>query len=165
MCDLPHLNPLGEFVCGNCYSAYMSTACIHEFPSGQCGYCKEPPFGINAVGFRTKHGHAFHNWKNCEYLESGQSFAVSRGGEASGIDSLTWSAASDGFYPCEWCCALYYTKGVGLEDCIVMTGEGDKPAKIVKERYLSRSIREYQIYFPDSGELEILTNQYVKRFK
>jgi hypothetical protein len=143
----------------------MTSHCIHEFPLGQCGYCKEIPFGINGVGFRTKYGNAFHNWKNCEYLESGQSFAVSRGGEATDIDTITWSAASDGFYPCEWCCALFYTKGIGLEDCIIMTSDGEKFAKIVKDRYRTRSIREYQIYYPESGELEILTNQYVKRFK
>jgi hypothetical protein len=40
-----------------------------------------------------------------------------------------------------------------------------KPAKIVKDRYLGKNIREFQIYFPETNEIEIMTSRYVKRYK
>jgi len=142
----------------------MSNRCIHDFAPGECGYCTETPFGINGVVFRTTFGKAFHNWNNCEYLESGQKFAESKGGSSTDIIPIVYSAASSSLYPCEWCCALHYSKGLNLEDCLIKSNEGDKPAKIIKDRYLGKNIREYQIYFPDSGEIEILTSRYVTKF-
>jgi hypothetical protein len=120
---------------------------------------------LNGVVYRTTYGKAFHNWNNCEYLESGQKFAESKGGSATEIFTITWSAANENLYPCEWCCALYYSKGMNLEDCMVTFSGGQKPAKIVKDRYLGKNIREFQIYFPESNEIEILTSRYVTRYK
>ncbi len=120
---------------------------------------------MNGVVYRTTYGKAFHNWNNCEYLESGQKFAESKGGSATEIFTITWSAANENLYPCEWCCALYYSKGMNLEDCMVTFSGGQKPAKIVKDRYLGKNIREFQIYFPESNEIEILTSRYVTRYK
>lgn len=143
----------------------MQSRCIHDFLQGECGYCVEIPFGLNGVVYRTTFGRAFHNWNNCEYLESGQKFAESKGGSATEIFTITWSAARENLYPCEWCCALYYSKGLNLEDCMVTSSGGHKPAKIVKDRYLGKNIREFQIYFPESNEIEILTSRYVTRYK
>jgi hypothetical protein len=143
----------------------METRCIHELAMGECAHCKEIPFGMNAIVFRTTFGKAFHNWDNCEDLESGQKFAESKGGSPTEIFGITYSAGSQELYPCEWCCALYYSKGLNLEDCIVTLNSREKPAKIVKDRYLSKNLRRYQIYFPESNEIEITTSRYVKRFK
>jgi hypothetical protein len=143
----------------------VADRCIHDFLIGECAYCKGTPFGMNEVVYRTTFGKAFHNWKNCEYLESGQKFAESKGGNATEVISIPFSAASENLYPCEWCCALFYSKGLGLEDCLVILSEGQVPAKIVKDRYLGRNIREFQIYFPETNEIEILTSRYVKRYK
>jgi hypothetical protein len=142
----------------------VSDYCIHDFPKGQCGYCVEIPFGINNVGYKTQFGNAFHNWNNCEYLVSGQEFAVSRGGNATEISTITWSASLQNLYPCEWCCALFYSKGKDLADCLVTTPNGEVPAKIIKDRYMGKNMREFQIYFPDSGDVEVLTSRYVKKF-
>jgi hypothetical protein len=147
------------------YRDCMGTRCIHDFLLGECGYCKELPFGLNGVVYRTTYGKAFHNWNNCEYLESGQKFAESKGGSATDIISITWSSASQNLYPCEWCCALFYSKGEDLEDCLVTVNGGQKPAKIVKDRYLGKNIREFQIYFPETNEIEIMTSRYVTRYK
>lgn len=149
--------------CG--YGDLMGTRCIHDFLVGECGYCQELPFGLNSVVYRTTFGKAFHNWNNCEYLESGQKFAESKGGSATDIISITWSSASQNLYPCEWCCALFYSKGLDLEDCLVTVNGSQKPAKIVKDRYLGKNIREFQIYFPETNEIEIMTNRYVMRYK
>lgn len=147
------------------YVYFMGSRCIHDFAFDECGYCKATPFGINPVVYRTSFGKAFHNWNNCEYLESGQKFAESKGGSSSDIIPITFSAAIQNLYPCEWCCALYYSKGLNLEDCMVSVNGSDKPAKIVKDRYLGKNIREFQIYFPESNEIEITTSRYVTRFK
>jgi hypothetical protein len=120
---------------------------------------------LNQIVFRTKFGKAFHNWNNCEYLESGQKFAESKGGLSTSINSITISAALQDLYPCEWCCALYYSRGENLEDCLVTLNETSKPAKILKERYLGKNIREFQVYYPDTNEIEILTSRYVQKFK
>jgi hypothetical protein len=48
---------------------------------------------------------------------------------------------------------------------MVSLNGADKPAKIVKDRYLGKNIREFQIYFPESNEIEIMTSRYVTRFK
>jgi hypothetical protein len=149
--------------CG--YGGLMGTRCIHDFLLGECGYCQELPFGLNGVVYRTTFGKAFHNWNNCEYLESGQKFAESKGGSATDIISITWSSASQNLYPCEWCCALFYSKGLDLEDCLVTVNGSQQPAKIVKDRYLGKNIREFQIYFPETNEIEIMTNRYVMRYK
>ena len=143
----------------------MTTRCIHDFIFEECGYCKEIPFGLNEVVYRTTFGKAFHNWRNCEYLESGQKFAESRGGASSEIRSTTWTAANENLYPCEWCCALFYSRGVGLEDCMVNLDGTQKPGKIVKDRYLGKNLREFQVYFPETNEVEILTSRYVTRYK
>ena len=143
----------------------MSKSCIHDLTIGECGYCREVPFGLNGVVFRTNFGKAYHNWKNCEFLEEGQKFAESKGGYSTEIVTITYSAASQNLYPCEWCCALFYTKGLDLEDCMVTINSGEIPAKIVKERYLGKNIREFQIYFPENNEIEILTSRYVRKFK
>lgn len=139
--------------------------CIHEFLPGQCGLCVDIPFGITETVYITKHGRAFHIWKDCEYLDAGQKFAVSKGGTATEIISMTWRSANSDHYPCEWCCALYYTKGQNLEECLIVNNEGEIPACIVKDRYVGKNIREFQIFYPETDELEILTNRYVKRFK
>jgi hypothetical protein len=141
----------------------MEKYCIHDFLPGQCSYCRDIPFGLNSPVFRTQY--AFHNWSNCEYLESGQNFAISKGGNATEIVSITLTAAFEKLYPCEWCCALYYSKGIDLEDCLVFNSEGSKPAKIIRDRYIGKNMREFQIYFPESGEIEIMLSRYVKRFK
>ncbi len=143
----------------------MSEYCIHDFAPGQCGYCKSLPFGLNNVGFRTKFGKVFHNWSNCEFLADGQKFAESQGGVASDINNVTWSSAIETLTPCEWCCALYYSKGENLEECLIETSGGSLPAKIVKDRYLGKNVKEFQIYFPDTGEIEVMLSRYVKRFK
>jgi hypothetical protein len=142
----------------------MTDFCIHDFAPGQCGYCKETPFGLTDVVFKSRYGTAFHIWKECEYLESGQKFAESKGGTASEITPILLTEATEKLYPCEWCCALYYTKGEDLEDCLITKPEGTRPAKIVKHRYLGRNMREYQIYYPETGEIEISTNRYVRKF-
>lgn len=130
-----------------------TSSCIHELPVGQCGFCKELPFGINKVGFKTKHGHAFHNWNPCVNLEVGQNFAVSRGGEATEIINVTWSSSLQNLQPCEWCCALYYSGEESLDECHVYVDKEKRKAKIVTSRYVNRNEREYQIYFPESGEI------------
>lgn len=147
------------------YLNCMGTRCIHDFLLGECGYCKEMPFGLKDVVYRTTYGKAFHNWNNCEYLESGQKFAESKGGSATEIISITWSSASHDLYPCEWCCALFYSKGEDLEDCLVTINGGQKPAKIVKDRYLGKNIREFQVYFPETDEVEIIISRYITRYK
>jgi len=149
--------------CG--YLSRMGTRCVHDFLTGECGYCKEMPFGLKDVVYRTTFGKAFHNWDNCEYLESGQKFAESKGGSATEILSITWSSASQNLYPCEWCCALFYSKGQDLEDCLITINGGQKPAKIVKDRYLGKNIREFQVYFPETGEVELIISRYVTRYK
>lgn len=127
--------------------------CIHELPEGQCGFCKEVPFGINNVGFKTQFGRAFHNWKDCVNLEDGQHFAESRGGVATEIVSVTWSSSLQNLQPCEWCCALFYTKGEFTNECLVQI-EGKKvKAAIVNRRYVRRNEWEYQIYVYDTGEI------------
>ena len=143
----------------------MSEPCIHELPRGQCSYCRELPFGINKMVHRTGFGNAFHNWPNCEYLESGQKFAESRGKEISDVVTVSWSEVSQKLYPCEWCCALYYSQGKNLMDCLVDNGHDLRPGKIVADRYLGRNMKEYQIYYPESGEIEITTDRYVKKIK
>ena len=143
----------------------MENRCIHEMATGECGYCKETPFGLKEVVYRTSFGKAFHIWNNCEYLEDGQKFAESKGGTATEIIAITYSAASLNLYPCEWCCALYYSKGIDLEDCMVNSNGGERTAKIVKDRYLGRNMREFQIYFQETEEIEIMTSRYVTRFK
>ena len=143
----------------------VDTRCIHDFIEGQCGICIPLPFGISETVYVSKHGRAFHIWDNCEYLEAGQKFAESKGGHSTEILSITWKNAFQNHYPCEWCCALYYSKGKNLEECLVQSPEGEVPAHIVKHRYIGRNMREFQIYYEDSGELEILTNRVVKRFK
>jgi hypothetical protein len=143
----------------------MTERCIHDFLQGECGYCMEIPFGINEIVYKTTFGKAFHNWKNCEYLESGQKFAESKGGNATEVISIPWSAANENLYPCEWCCALFYSKGKNLEDCLVTIHDSQVPAKIVKDRYLGKNIREFQVYFQETNEIEILTSRYVKRYK
>jgi len=147
------------------YLCWMGKRCIHDFLQGECGYCLETPFGLNGVVYRTTFGKAFHNWNNCEYLESGQKFAESKGGSSTEIIPITWSLANANLYPCEWCCALFYSKGLDLEDCLVTVNGSQKPAKIVKDRYLGKNIREFQVYFPESNEIEIMTNRYVMRYK
>jgi hypothetical protein len=143
----------------------MADRCIHDFYVGECGYCVDMPFGLNEVVFRTTFGKAFHNWKNCEYLESGQKFAESKGGLATEILPITWSSASQNLYPCEWCCALFYSKGEDLEDCLITINGGQKLAKIVRDRYLGKNIREFQVYFPETGEVELIISRYVTRYK
>jgi hypothetical protein len=143
----------------------MTDRCVHEMLPGQCSYCVDIPFGITETIFITALGRAFHIWENCEYLESGQQFAVSRGGVAGEIFQKTWRAVADTHYPCEWCCALFYSKGINLEECMISDPNGEKPGRIVKSRYLGRNMKEFQIYYPETGELEILSNRYVKRFK
>lgn len=130
-----------------------NSSCIHELPLGQCAFCKEVPFGIHEIGFKTKHGRAFHNWNTCPLISDGQNFAVSRGGEASEIVNVTWSSGLQDLQPCEWCCGLYYTKGENLEECMVTINEVATRAKIVKSRYIDSRVREYQIYLPESGEI------------
>ena len=153
------------FVIPTNYPSYMGTRCIHDFLMGECGYCKETPFGLRDVVYRTTFGKAFHNWENCEYLESGQKFAESKGGSATEIFSITWASASQNLYPCEWCCALFYSKGEDLEECLITINGNEKPAKIVKDRYLGRNIREFQIYYPETGEIELILSRHVKRYK
>ena len=143
----------------------MSENCIHELGPGQCAYCIEIPFGLETTVFRTQFGKAFHNWKDCEYLESGQKFAESRGGNSSEILPLAWTKANQDLYPCEWCCALYYARDTQLEDCVIEDDYSSRPGKIVKDRYLGRKLREYIIYFPESGDIEVISSRYVKRFK
>jgi hypothetical protein len=139
--------------------------CIHELESGQCAYCKDIPFGIESVVYKTQFGKAFHNWNNCEYLEAGQKFAESKGGNSSEILPIAWSKASQDLYPCEWCCALYYERNSKLEDCLIEDDFSSRPGKIVKDRYLGRKIREYIIYFPESGDIEVVNGRYIKRFR
>ena len=143
----------------------MEKRCIHDLVLGECGFCKETPFGLNGIVYRTSFGKAFHNWNNCEYLESGQKFAESKGGSSTEITSITWSSANSTLYTCEWCCALFYSKGIDLEDCLVTVLDGQKPGKIVKDRYLGKNFREFQIYFPETNEIEIMTSRYVERYK
>ena len=129
------------------------STCIHELPEGQCGFCKEVPFGIHSVGFKTQHGNAFHNWKDCYTIEKGQSLAVSRGGDASETTSVTWSSSLQDLQPCEWCCALFYTKGELPDECLVLIDKKQYRGKIVKNRYVRRNEWEYQIYLPETGEI------------
>lgn len=125
----------------------------HELPIGQCVFCRAIPFGINKVGFKTKHGCAFHNWNPCANLEGGQNFAVSRGGEATEIVKVTWASSLQDLQPCEWCCALFYTKEIISEECLVLIDKKQQKAKIVTSRYVSRNEREYQIYLPETGDV------------
>jgi hypothetical protein len=143
----------------------MTALCIHELGPGQCAFCREVPFGIESTVFKTSYGKAYHNWNNCEYLESGQKFAESKGGNATEIVPVPWSKVAQDMYPCEWCCALFYAKNTELEDCIVDEGSISRPGKIVKDRYLGRKFREYIIFFPESGDIEVVTSRYVKRFR
>lgn len=153
------------FVTAPRYRIPMPQRCIHDLLPGECGFCKDLPFGLNGVVYRTTFGKAFHNWNNCEYLEDGQKFAESKGGAATEIIPTTWSSANQSLYPCEWCCALFYSRGVDLEDCLVTTNSGQVPAKIVKDRYLGRNIRQFQIYFPETNEIEIMLSRYVVKYK
>lgn len=130
-----------------------TSSCIHELPEGQCGFCKEVPFGIYSVGFKTQHGNAFHNWKDCYTIEKGQSFAVSRGGVATEIISVTWSSSLQNLQPCEWCCALFYTGGELPDNCLVEIEGKEVNAKIIKSRYVRRNEWEYQIFLPETGEI------------
>lgn len=139
--------------------------CVHELGPGECAYCREVPYGIESTVFRTRFGKAFHNWENCEYLESGQKFAESRGGTPSDILPVSWSKISTEMYPCEWCCALFYARNQDLEDCLVEDESTTRVGKIVKDRYLGRKLREYIILFPDSGEIEVVKGRYIKRFR
>ena len=50
-------------------------------------------------------------------------------------------------------------------DCLVDNGHDLRPGKIVADRYLGRNMKEYQIYYPESGEIEITTDRYVKKIK
>jgi hypothetical protein len=52
-----------------------------------------------------------------------------------------------------------------LEDCLITINGGQKPAKIVKDRYLGKNIREFQVYFPETGEVELIISRYVTRYK
>ena len=139
--------------------------CIHELGPGECAYCREVPYGIESTVFRTRFGKAFHNWDNCEYLESGQKFAELRGGTPSDILPVSWSKISTEMYPCEWCCALFYARNQDLEDCLVEDESTSRVGKIVKDRYLGRKLREYIILFPDSGDIEVVKGRYIKRFR
>jgi hypothetical protein len=143
----------------------MAKLCIHELGPGECAYCREVPFGIEATVFRTRYGKAYHNWDNCEYLESGQKFAKSRGGTPTEILPVSWSKVANEMYPCEWCCALFYAQNQDLEDCIVEDETSSRVGKIVKDRYLGRKLREYIILFPDSGDIEVVLGRYIKRFR
>jgi hypothetical protein len=86
-------------------------------------------------------------------MEDGQNFAVSRGGVATEIVSVTWSSSLQNLQPCEWCCSLFYTKGEYTNECLVQI-EGKKlKAAIVNSRYVRRNEWEYQIYVYDTGEI------------
>lgn len=142
----------------------MGILCIHELGPGECAFCREVPFGIESIVFRTSFGKAFHNWDNCEYLESGQKFAESRGGTSSEIVPVRWASVANEMYPCEWCCAASYTQNQELEECLVESNSVSRIGKIVKDRYLGRKLREYIILFPDSGDIEVVKGRYIKRF-
>lgn len=142
----------------------MANTCVHELGPGECAYCREVPYGIEPTVFRTRFGKAFHNWDNCEYLESGQKFAESRGGTPTEILPVGWSKISSELYPCEWCCALFYAQNQDLEDCLVEDESNSRIGKIVKDRYLGRKLREYIILFPESGDIEVVKGRYIKRF-
>lgn len=137
-------------------------SCKHELPLGQCSFCKEAPFGIYEIGFKTKYGHAFHNWQECPLIEEGQKFAVSRGGEATEVVNVSWSSALQDLQPCEWCCALYYTKGEFNEECLVIVNDKPVSGKILKSRYVTTRAREFQVYFPESGEIWFFPGDKVK---
>lgn len=139
--------------------------CIHELGPGECAFCRELPFGIELTVFRTSFGKAFHNWDNCEYLESGQKFAESRGGASTDVIPVRWASVANEMYPCEWCCALSYTQNQELEECLVQDELSSRVGKIVKDRYLGRKLREYIILFPDSGDIEVVSGRYIKRFR
>jgi hypothetical protein len=78
--------------------------CIHDLPLGHCGYCKEPPFGINKIVYSTKGGLAFHNSNNCETLISGQLEADSKGLDIHPIVPTGWAVAFASRRPCRNCC-------------------------------------------------------------
>lgn len=139
--------------------------CIHELGPGECAFCRELPFGIESTVFRTSFGKAFHNWDNCEYLESGQKFAESRGGASTDVIPVRWASVANEMYPCEWCCALSYTQNQELEECLVEDESSSRVGKIVKDRYLGRKLREYIIFFPDSGDIEVVSGRYITRFR
>ncbi len=143
----------------------MGILCIHELGPGECAFCRELPFGIESTVFRTSFGKAFHNWDNCEYLESGQKFAESRGGTSTEIIPVRWASVANDMYPCEWCCALSYTQNQELEECLVESNSVSRVGKIVKDRYLGKKLREYIILFPDSGDIEVVKGRYIKRFR
>jgi hypothetical protein len=143
----------------------MGILCIHELGPGECAFCREVPFGIESTVFRTSFGKAFHNWDNCEYLESGQKFAESRGGTSTDIIPVRWASVANEMYPCEWCCALSYTQNQELEECLVESNSESRVGKIVKDRYLGRKLREYIILFPDSGDIQVVSGRYIKRFR
>ena len=143
----------------------MGILCIHELGPGECAFCREVPFGIESTVFRTSFGKAFHNWDNCEYLESGQKFAESRGGTSTDIIPVRWASVANEMYPCEWCCALSYTQNQELEECLVESNSESRVGKIVKDRYLGRKLREYIILFPDSGDIQVVSGIYIKRFR
>jgi hypothetical protein len=46
--------------------------CIHDMWIRSCHLCQAPPPGVNASGFTTRGGHAFHNDRDCEWLRRGQ---------------------------------------------------------------------------------------------
>lgn len=82
--------------------------CEHDFLLGQCSLCKEPPIGINAIVYTTKGGQVFHNRHDCEYLQAGQEFAMSKGFDNHMVTPTSWQSVIDTYPPCEGCCASYH---------------------------------------------------------
>lgn len=81
--------------------------CIHEFPIGQCSYCKSPPHGVNRIVYITKGGLAFHNNAKCETLTSGQDEADAKGMQVHPINPIGWADALASRRPCRNCCPDY----------------------------------------------------------
>ena len=88
----------------------MSELCIHDFATGQCAQCKEPPRGINKTVYVTKGGLAFHNNWKCETLIAGQAEAESKGLEIHPINPIGWADAWNTRRPCRNCCPDYKGK-------------------------------------------------------
>ena len=78
--------------------------CIHEFATGQCGLCKEPPKGINKIVYITRGGMSFHNNPRCRTLASGQADAESKGLEVHPITPVKWAIADETRRRCRNCC-------------------------------------------------------------
>ena len=81
----------------------MTERCLHDFESGQCGLCKEPPKGINKIVYITRGGMAFHNNPQCRTLASGQEEAESNGLETHPIAPVKWAVANDTRRRCRNC--------------------------------------------------------------